>query len=151
MFPEFSGVGEHQVLRKLRGGSRGRERCAPACWLGGELSGWSSAAVREATVKCCRVAVAMPFADGLHLAFTFAAVATAIAIVASAVRGQRYLHATEPAADELANGAAELGGLAGLDPVDPADVDVTVYESLTTAAEQARPGGEQASRPPRTE
>jgi MFS family permease len=34
-----------------------------------------------------------PFAGGLHLAFTFAAVATAIAIVASALRGKRYVHA----------------------------------------------------------
>ena len=52
-----------------------------------------------------------PFASGLHLAFTFAAIATAIAIVASALRGRRYLHATEPVADELADGAAEIGGL----------------------------------------
>jgi len=34
-----------------------------------------------------------PFAGGLHLAFTFAAIATAIAIVASALRGKRYVHA----------------------------------------------------------
>jgi MFS family permease len=59
--------------------------------------------------------IEQPFAGGLHLAFTFAAIATAIAIVASAVRGRRYLHATEPLLDELADGAAEAGGLAGLD------------------------------------
>jgi MFS family permease len=33
-----------------------------------------------------------PFAGGLHLAFTFAAIATAIALVASALRGKRYVH-----------------------------------------------------------
>jgi MFS family permease len=33
-----------------------------------------------------------PFASGLHLAFTFAAIATVIAIIASALRGKRYVH-----------------------------------------------------------
>ena len=61
--------------------------------------------------------IEQPFASGLHLAFTFAAIATAIAIVASAVRGQRYLHTTEPLAEELADGAAETGGLVGLKPL----------------------------------
>jgi MFS family permease len=72
--------------------------------------------------------IEQPFASGLHLAFTFAAIATLIAIVASAVRGQRYLHGTEPVAEELADGAAEIGGLAGLDPVASADVDVPAKE-----------------------
>jgi MFS family permease len=36
--------------------------------------------------------IEQPFASGLHLAFTFAAIATAIAIVASALRGKRYVH-----------------------------------------------------------
>jgi len=35
--------------------------------------------------------------------------------VASAVRGRRYLHPAQPLLDELADGAAEAGGLAGLD------------------------------------
>jgi len=73
--------------------------------------------------------IEQPFAGGLHLAFTFAAIATVIAIVASAVRGRRYLHAAQPLltvparGDDpprpprsgLAGGAAESGGLAGLD------------------------------------
>jgi MFS family permease len=59
--------------------------------------------------------IEQPFAGGLHLAFTFAAIATAIAIVASAVRGRRYLHAAQPLLEELADGAAEAAGLAGLD------------------------------------
>src|SRR6204780_3762456 len=46
-----------------------------------------------------------PFAAGLHLAFTFAAIATAIAVIASALRGRRYLHtpvaASAPVAEEL--------------------------------------------------
>jgi hypothetical protein len=91
--------------------------------------------------------IEQPFASGLHLAFTFAALATAIAIVASAVRGQRYVHATEPVANELADGAAEIGGLAGLEPVASADVDVTANGGLATAAGQAQAGGG-ASRPP---
>jgi hypothetical protein len=57
-----------------------------------------------------------PFAAGLHLAFTFAAIATAIAVIASALRGRRYLHSpAEPVAEELAEGAAETAGLVGLD------------------------------------
>src|ERR1700689_291150 len=49
--------------------------------------------------------IEQPFAGGLHLAFTFAAIATAIAVVASALRGRRYLHtpvaASAPVAEEL--------------------------------------------------
>jgi MFS family permease len=63
--------------------------------------------------------IEQPFAGGLHLAFTFAAIATALAVVASAVRGQRYMHVTEPLLDELADGAAEEGGLFGLGAVTP--------------------------------
>jgi MFS family permease len=36
--------------------------------------------------------IEQPFAGGLHLAFTFAAGATVIAIIASALRGRRYVH-----------------------------------------------------------
>src|SRR6202000_2333174 len=61
--------------------------------------------------------IEQPFADGLHLAFTFAAIATVIAIIASAVRGKRYLHTEEPLAEELAEGAAESGSLLGLEPL----------------------------------
>jgi MFS family permease len=60
-----------------------------------------------------------PFAGGLHLAFTFAFFATAIAIFASAARGRAYFHVAEPVPDEIADGAAEAGGLAGLEPVIP--------------------------------
>jgi MFS family permease len=62
--------------------------------------------------------IEQPFADGMHLAFTFAAIATAIAVVASALRGRRYLHTVtpvEPIAEELAEGAAESAVLLGLD------------------------------------
>jgi MFS family permease len=40
--------------------------------------------------------IEQPFAAGMHLAFTFAAIATGIAVVASALRGRRYLHRPEP-------------------------------------------------------
>ncbi len=56
-----------------------------------------------------------PFAHGMHLAFTFAAIATGIAIIASALRPKRYLHTAEPLLEELAEGAAETAGLVGLD------------------------------------
>src|SRR6202167_3595509 len=56
-----------------------------------------------------------PFASGLHLAFTFAAIATAVAVIASAFRGKRYMHATEPVLEEMAEGAAETAGIVGLD------------------------------------
>jgi MFS family permease len=56
-----------------------------------------------------------PFAGGLHLAFTFAAIATGIAVLASAFRGKRYLHQAEPLVEELAEGAAESAGALGLD------------------------------------
>ena len=59
--------------------------------------------------------IEQPFADGMHLAFTFAAIATGIAVVASALRGRRYLHRPEPVIEELAEGAAETAGLVGLD------------------------------------
>ncbi len=59
--------------------------------------------------------IEQPFASGLHLAFTFAAAATAIAVVASALRGRRYLHPPEPLLEELAEGAAESAALFGLD------------------------------------
>jgi len=36
--------------------------------------------------------IEQPFAGGLHLAFTFAAIATVVAIIASALRGKRYVH-----------------------------------------------------------
>jgi MFS family permease len=73
--------------------------------------------------------IEQPFASGMHLAFSFAAGATAIAVVASAARGRRYLHTTtrttEPVLEELAEGAAEEGGIAGLPAVDPAGFDST--------------------------
>ena len=59
--------------------------------------------------------IEQPFAAGMHLAFTFAAVATGIAVVASALRGRRYLHRPQPVLEELAEGAAETAGLLGLD------------------------------------
>jgi MFS family permease len=60
--------------------------------------------------------IEQPFAGGLHLAFTFAAIATVIAIIASAVRPTRYLHtSTQPITEELAEGAAEAAVVTGLD------------------------------------
>jgi len=60
-----------------------------------------------------------PFAEGLHLAFDFAAGASVIAAVSSLLRGPRYVHSIEPVLDELADSATAIAsGLAG-DPVAP--------------------------------
>jgi MFS family permease len=59
--------------------------------------------------------IEQPFAHGMHLAFTFAAIATAIAVIASVIRPRIYHHATESLAEELAESAAETAGLVGLD------------------------------------
>jgi MFS family permease len=53
-----------------------------------------------------------PFASGLHLAFTFAAIATFVAVVASALRGGRYLHSKQPVLEDMAQAAAETALLA---------------------------------------
>ena len=70
-----------------------------------------------------------PFAGGLHLAFTFAAVATAFAIVASAAPRQALLlHRPRAAslAEELAEGAAESAAVTGLDEAaEVAELDET--------------------------
>jgi MFS family permease len=82
------------------------------------------------------------FASGLHLALTFAAIATAVAIVASALRGGRYLHAAEGVVDELADGAAEIGGLAGLGPVVPSNAPAEgMLEAPGTDSAPASRGG----------
>jgi hypothetical protein len=64
-----------------------------------------------------------PFATGLHLAFDFAAGATVIAVVASALRGRRYIHSSAPAhdvIDELAEGARASAQVTGLEEIDSA-------------------------------
>jgi MFS family permease len=70
--------------------------------------------------------IEQPFAHGLHLAFDFAAGATLIAVIASALRGRRYVHVIEPVLDELADGAAGTATAAafgGGSPLDIADGD----------------------------
>jgi pimeloyl-ACP methyl ester carboxylesterase len=56
-----------------------------------------------------------PFAYGMHLAFTFAAGATAIAIVASAFRGKRYLHVATATATAATTAASSLEADAPVD------------------------------------
>jgi MFS family permease len=60
--------------------------------------------------------IEQPFASGLHLAFYFAAGATAIAVIASAVRGRRYIHSTESVIDALADGASATAAVTGFEP-----------------------------------
>jgi MFS family permease len=63
--------------------------------------------------------ISPPFAQGLHLAFDFAAGATLIAVVASLLRGRRYVHRSEPVGEELADGALAAAG--GVAPALPAE------------------------------
>jgi MFS family permease len=46
--------------------------------------------------------IEQPFAHGMHLAFTFAAGATVIAVIASVVRGKRYYHSAVPRLEDEA-------------------------------------------------
>jgi MFS family permease len=73
-----------------------------------------------------------PFSNGLHLAFDFAAGATLIAVVASAMRGKRFVHAAEPVREELAEGAAESATEVGLSegPAVPAEREAAGQASL---------------------
>ena len=61
--------------------------------------------------------IEQPFASGLHLAFTFAAIATLIAIVASALRGKRYVHSASGQVEAEAPVDAVVGEMVSL-PVD---------------------------------
>jgi MFS family permease len=56
--------------------------------------------------------IAPAFADGLHLAFDFAAATTFIAAIASLLRGGRYIHAEDSLFDEANRGLLEVGELA---------------------------------------
>jgi MFS family permease len=58
--------------------------------------------------------IEQPFSHGLHLAFDFAAGATLIAVVSSALRGKRYVHKAGSVAEELAEGAADSAAATGL-------------------------------------
>jgi MFS family permease len=52
------------------------------------------------------------FADGLHLAFDFAAATTFLAAIASWLRGDRYVHTETGLSDEVGEGLLEVGELA---------------------------------------
>jgi MFS family permease len=52
------------------------------------------------------------FADGLHLAFYFAAATSFIAAVASWLRGGKYIHSQHSIADDMEAGLLEVGDLA---------------------------------------
>jgi MFS family permease len=58
--------------------------------------------------------ISQPFSHGLHLAFDFAAGATLIAVISSALRGKRYVHKAATVAEELAEGAADSATATGL-------------------------------------
>ena len=58
--------------------------------------------------------ISQPFSHGLHLAFDFAAGATLIAVISSALRGKRYVHKAATVREELAEGAADSATATGL-------------------------------------
>ncbi|MGA2530294.1 MAG: MFS transporter [Acidimicrobiales bacterium] len=66
--------------------------------------------------------IEQPFANGLHLAFDFAAGATLIAVLASGLRGRRYVHATHSIAAELAEGAADTASVAPFAGGSPSEI-----------------------------
>ena len=66
--------------------------------------------------------IEQPFANGLHLAFDFAAGATLIAVLASGLRGRRYVHATDSIGDELAEGAADTASVAAFSGGSPLEI-----------------------------
>jgi MFS family permease len=78
--------------------------------------------------------IEQPFASGLHLAFTFAAIATAIAVVASAFRGGRYQHTPQPVLEEIAEGAAESALLADEQVILEADEQALEDGGLSSAS-----------------
>jgi MFS family permease len=58
--------------------------------------------------------ISQPFSNGLHLAFDFAAGATLIAVISSALRGKRYVHKAATVGNELAEGASDSATATGL-------------------------------------
>jgi MFS family permease len=79
-----------------------------------------------------------PFAGGLHLAFTFAAIATLIAIIASAMRGKRYVHAPAAGADGTGADAAawETAPVEGEAPVDALTGEMVTYPADAERADE---------------
>jgi hypothetical protein len=77
----------------------------------------------------------------MHLAFTFAAIATGIAVVFSVIRPKQYHHHTaEPLIEELAGGAAENAELVGLD--EPAALADAEGVEADTAGRRGRAHGD---------
>ena len=66
--------------------------------------------------------IEQPFANGLHLAFDFAALATLVAVVASALRGGHYLHSKHSIVEELAEGAAGAASAAPFGGGSPVEI-----------------------------
>jgi MFS family permease len=78
------------------------------------------------------------FAGGLHLAFTFAALATLVAIIASALRGRRYVHA--PAG--TTTGALQTTPVEAEAPVDALTGEMVTYPVDAELADEAEAFGE---------
>jgi MFS family permease len=76
--------------------------------------------------------IEQPFANGLHLAFDFAAGATLIAVLASAARGRRYVHQAHSIADELAEGAADTAAVAPFSGGSP--IEIIADEVLSSSS-----------------
>ena len=73
--------------------------------------------------------LATPFADGLTLAFTFGAVACALAAVASLLRGGRYVHGTPASSGRGSHGTGSHG--TGSAPEEPALEAVVPVEAAS--------------------
>ena len=135
-----AGAGRAPAVAPVQGAGRGgrrprrRRTWSPASRRSAACSRRSSATTRSrncsarpARCSTCRASqvayitgrsffpklIEEPFAGGLHLAFTFAAIATGIALVASAVRGKRYFHQAEPLSGGAGRGRGRVGRGAG--------------------------------------
>jgi MFS family permease len=79
--------------------------------------------------------IEQPFADGLHMAFDFAAGASIVGMIASALRGGRYVHPTFSLGDGLALGARESAVAVGLEEEPDAVHPIVVHDGARAETE----------------
>jgi hypothetical protein len=78
-----------------------------------------------------------PFGHGMHLAFTFAAGATLIAVLASALRGKRYVHVAAPAPAPAAAGNGQAAPAAQASQAAQASTNGTPARARALAADHS--------------
>ena len=100
---------DRKLVRRLPGLQPDPDRGAPpACW---STSGHARASYLTGRSFFPKL-ISPSFADGLHLAFDFAAATSFIAAIASWLRGGKYIHSAESLSEEVGTGLTEVGELA---------------------------------------